>query len=222
MGTFKNINIMKIIFLTIFLILAVSAQDRDRDVECFNSGVTINHINKKGNKTFEVRIEHAGSLFDIADWFNNGDVFAINSTDFKYNTTAKAMDEVCTAFGEWCTDKIKTKLNTIGKIQRWLTIGYNGEEVYAGMALMNIILTKDSADYEWVRNNCTFFHQNASLDMTPMEFSYINWDTSGMPETILENISWKPQDKLKVHGGVTGTLASFVTVLGVFILGKLI
>merc|ERR1712112_692930 len=184
---------MKIIFISIFLIVTASTEPHP-DKKCFIDHV--NNLAKPTNETFEIRIEHAGSLFDIADWFNNGELYTINSTNLDYDTTAKAMDEVCAAFGDtWCTQSIKNQLYKIGNETRVLTVGYNGVEVYAGMAIMNITLTNTNATSSFVE--CLFIHQNASLTMNPMEFSYTNWDTSKMND----NIPWKPQDKLFVHGG---------------------
>merc|ERR1711971_1276088 len=83
------------------LVCAASAFNAEysEDLKCFKEAFSDYNTNttNTNSTTFDVRIEHFGSLFNVGDWFDNGEVHTIQKGEvYKYNTTAKAMSEICT------------------------------------------------------------------------------------------------------------------------------
>ena len=196
------------------LIYAASALNNETntnltDVECFHAAfpnytTTINNAN-----TFDIRIEHTGSIFNVGDWFDSGDVYTIKEGEiYPYNTTAKAMGEICEvvdAFnGHWCEGAMKE----IGDMVRYLVVGFDGENLYAAMNRMNVTVTKDDAP--WIWSGCENKTMKAVQDMSVEEFTYVDWNTSSVTEGS-DFPEWSPKDKLLLSG-TSSTIASIVTL----------
>merc|ERR1719339_789632 len=136
------------------LICAASAlnfDDRNKiDEQCFNDNFPNYNRTVNDSSSFDIRIEHSGSIFNVDDWFNSGDVHTIKQGEvYKYNTTAKAMSEICEAVeafhGDWC----EGAMNEIGSIDRFLVVGFDGENIFAAMNKMNVTVTKTGATFTW-------------------------------------------------------------------------
>merc|ERR1712179_116387 len=190
------------------LLLAAASADIAPDLKCFNDNI---HFNTSlANGTFEVRIEHAGS---ITDWFDNGDVFPISvGKKLEYNTTAKSMDDLCIG----CSDDLKNQLKEIGKVPRYLYMGYDGVNVYGGMMEMIINVNSTTAKETW--GECKFSKQTATPEMDMMTFTYIRWYV----DAGVVSLPWEPEDKLYVHGGGNSSIASCVTIVVFLFLSKIL
>jgi len=185
------------------------ALNEHKDVECFNSkfpdyNKTINH-----DSTFDIRIEHAGSILNIGDWFDNGEVYTIKQGEvYPYNTTAQAMSEICAAVdafdGDWC----EGAMSDIGNQQRFLVVGFDGEDLLAAMYKMEVNVTTTEATWEW--KVCESKTNTAVQDMNELEFTYVHWDTSKVTGDLPD--WWSPEDKLYLSGA-SSAIASIVTLL---------
>ena len=191
---------MSSVFFILALICGVpAARGISMDFECFQAAFP-NYIYNTTikNSTFDIRIEHSGPLFDIGDWFDNGTVHTIREGEvYKYHTTAKAMSEICTmvdAFhGDWC----EGAMNEIGEIQRFLVVGFDGENLLMAMNKMVVTVTETGASSKW--SGCESKKMTAVQDMNAVEFTYIQWDTSAITGDFPE--WWSPDGKLRVSGG---------------------
>ena len=189
---------------------AFNVEDKDlTDYECFKAAFPNYNTTIDNSTTFDVRIEHSGSLFNVGDWFDNGIVHTIQKGDvYKYNTTAKAMSEICEmveAFhGDWC----EGAMTEIGDIKRFLVVGFDGEKVLAAMNKMVVTVTTTGANSTW--SGCESKTTTAVQDMNEEEFTYVQWDTSAVTGDFPD--WWSPEDKLFLSGA-SSTLVSIVTVL---------
>ena len=185
-------------FLILALICGVpAARGISTDLQCFEVAFP-NYNTTFSNSTFDIRIEHSGPLFNIGDWFDQGDVHTIREGEiYMYNTTTKAMSEICEivdAFhGDWC----EGAMNEIGEIQRFLVVGFDGENLLAAMMRMVVTVTTDGATKIW--SGCESKKTTAVQDMNVVEFAYIRWDTSAVTGDFPD--WWSPEDKLHVSGG---------------------
>ena len=196
------------------LALICGAFAEGEDKKCFTDefGSTLN-ITSNTTSSFDIRIEHSGSVFNVGDWFDSGDVHTINAGDiYEYNTTAKAMSEICTmveAFhGDWC----EGEMYEIGKIQRYLYVGFDGENLMLAMRKMNVTLTKDGATATW--DKCFTMKQTADSSMNVVEITYVDWDTSAITDGLPD--WWNPEDKLLVSGSAS-TIVSIVTLVSLIV-----
>ena len=189
---------------------AFNVEDKDlTDYECFKAAFPNYNTTIDNSTTFDVRIEHSGSLFNVGDWFDNGIVHTIRKgEEYKYNTTAKAMSEICTmvdAFhGDWC----EGAMNEIGEIQRFLVVGFDGDNLFASMNKMVVTVTTEGATKAW--SGCESKTTTAVQDMNEEEFTYVQWDTSAVTGDFPD--WWSPEDKLFLSGA-SSTLVSIVTIL---------
>ena len=179
------------------------------DMECFNASFPDYNTTIDNSSTFDIRIEHSGSIFNVGDWFDSGDVYTIKEGEiYPYNTTAKAMGEICEvvdAFnGHWCEGAMKD----IGDMVRYLVVGFDGENVMAAMNKMNVTVTKDDAP--WIWSGCDNKTMKAVQDMSVEEFTYVDWNTSSVTEGS-DFPEWSPKDKLLLSG-TSSTIASIVTL----------
>merc|ERR1711990_56134 len=194
------------------LVCAASAfniDDNKKDEECFNTSFPKYNRTIIESNTFDVRIEHSGSIFNVGDWFDSGDVYTIKEGEiYMYNTTAKAMGEICElvdAFdGDWC----EGAMNEIGNVTRSLVVGFDGESLMAAMNKMVVTVTKEGAP--WVWGNCTHMSMTAVQDMNVVEFTYVSWDTSSVTGGS-DFPDWSPGDKLLLSGA-SSTITSIVTL----------
>ena len=180
------------------------------DEECFHAAFPNYTTTIKNSSTFDIRIEHTGSIFNVGDWFDSGDVYTIKQGEiYPFNTTAKAMGEICEvvdAFnGNWCEGAMKD----IGDMVRYLVVGFDGENVMAAMNKMNVTVTKEGAP--WIWSGCDNKTMKAVQDMSVEEFIYVDWDTSSVTEGS-DFPEWSPKDKLLLSG-TSSTIASIVTLL---------
>ena len=198
----------------LLLALTCGASAWEEDKKCFTDtfGSTLN-ITSNTTSYFDIRIEHSGSVFNVGDWFDSGDVHTINAGEiYEYNTTAKAMSEICTmvdAFhGDWC----EGEMDRIGDIQRFLYAGFDGENLMVGMRKMNVTLTKDGATTTW--DKCFTMKQTADPSMNVVEITYVDWDTSAITDGLPD--WWNPEDKLLVSGSAS-TIVSIVTLVSLIV-----
>ena len=72
---------------------ALNVDNRNKtDEECFDDNFPQYNRTVNDSSSFDIRIEHSGSIFNVDDWFDSGDVHTIKQGEvYKYNTTAKAM-----------------------------------------------------------------------------------------------------------------------------------
>ena len=179
------------------------------DMECFNASFPDYNTTINNSSTFDIRIEHSGSIFNVGDWFDSGDVHTIKQGEvYKYNTTAKAMGEICEVVdvfdGDWC----EGAMNKIGDMVRYLVVGFDGEQLFAAMNKMVVNVTTDGAPWEW--SGCDNKTMKAVQDMNVEEFIYVDWDTSSVTEGS-DFPEWSPKDKLLLSGA-SSTIASIVTL----------
>ena len=179
------------------------------DEECFHAAFPNYTTTIKNSSTFDIRIEHTGSIFNVGDWFDSGDVHTIKQGEvYKYNTTAKAMGEICEVVdvfdGDWC----EGAMNKIGDMVRYLVVGFDGEQLFAAMNKMVVNVTTDDAPWEW--SGCDNKTMKAVQDMNVEEFIYVDWDTSSVTEGS-DFPEWSPKDKLLLSG-TSSTIASIVTL----------
>merc|ERR1712126_597758 len=200
---------MYIITLLSVFLFSMGAETHP-DLDCFNEFIKGNKKNLTEGEFF-IRIEHAGN---IQDWFDNGDIFRVESGKvFEYNTTGTAMTDLCNA----CSEQLKKDLEDIEKNTRFLSVLYDGVNVWAGMAQMNISDTNTSASYTW--GTCLGFNTTAARDEEKMSFTYINWDLDDsvdIPDLL------KPKEELFLYGGANPSLGSFVTVIGFLLLSMFV
>ena len=178
----------------------------DEDFQCFQNKANSN------SDTFEIRIEHGGAL--AADWFDSGVTLDVGKDYKKYNTTAKAMEELCKVLphNTYCNDA----LAEIGKIPRFLTVAYDGEFVYGGMATMDITIAQNgTVSHKW--GECLFMNQTAAKDMETFTFIYTKWDTSAIPD-FTGSIR---EDKLYVSQA-GAMLTSWTTVVALLVMAKIV
>merc|ERR1712059_9256 len=210
---------MEIIFIFTTVVLASASAWETEDYDCFNN--TYPDITSKSNTTFEIRIEHAGDLLSVEDWFDNGEVLSIKAGEvIKKPTTSSSEGEVCSLYDDWCK-KAKESLEKIVNQTRTLTIGFDGIDIYVGMKTLNITLTNNTDKYatsKW--DKCKTQKQKASDDMEPLKLVYINWDITAMPDIPQE--IFEPVDKFFVHAGVDSIVASCFTILGLLIISRIL
>ena len=131
---------------------------------------------------------------------------------YAYNTTANDLNEICTMVdffqGDWC-DGV---MYEIGKIQRYLYAGFDGENLMLAMAKMNVTLTKDGATTTW--DKCFTMKQTADPSMNVVEITYVDWDTSAITDGLPD--WWNPEDKLLVSGSAS-TIVSIVTLVSLIV-----
>ena len=199
--------------LILALICASSALNVDNrnktDEECFDDNFPQYNRTVNDSSSFDIRIEHSGSIFNVDDWFDSGDVHTIKQGEvYKYNTTAKAMGEICEVVdvfdGDWC----EGAMNEIGDMVRYLVVGFDGEQLFAAMNKMVVNVTTDDAPWEW--SGCDNKTMKAVQDMNVEEFIYVDWDTSSVTEGS-DFPEWSPKDKLLLSG-TSSTIASIVTL----------
>ena len=189
---------------------ALNVDNRNKtDEECFDDNFPQYNRTINDSSSFDIRIEHSGSIFNVDDWFDSGDVHTIKQGEvYKYNTTAKAMGEICEVVdvfdGDWC----EGAMNKIGDMVRYLVVGFDGENLYAAMNRMNVTVTKDSAP--WIWSGCDNKTMKAVQDMNVEEFTYVDWNTSSVTEGS-DFPEWSPKDKLLLSG-TSSTIASIVTL----------
>ena len=181
------------------------------DVECFDTNFPDYNKTISNSSTFDVRIEHSGSIFNVGDWFSSGDVHTIKQGEvYKYNTTAEAMSEICEVVGAFHGDWCNGTMTEIGDIKRFLVVGFDGENLLAAMNKMNVTVTKEGATYEW--DGCTKMSMTAAQDMNEVEFTYVHWDTSALTDAGDFPDWWSPEDKLLLSGA-SSTIASIAPLL---------
>ena len=189
---------------------ALKVDNRNKtDEECFDDNFPQYNRTVNDSSSFDIRIEHSGSIFNVDDWFDSGDVHTIKQGEvYKYNTTAKAMGEICEVVdvfdGDWC----EGAMNKIGDMVRYLVVGFDGENLYAAMNRMNVTVTKDDAP--WIWSGCENKTMKAVQDMSVEEFTYVDWNTSSVTEGS-DFPEWSPKDKLLLSG-TSSTIASIVTL----------
>ena len=201
---------MKTAAVIFSLFVAASCVDEDFDFKCFQNKTHV--MTNSNSDTFEIRIEHGGAL--AADWFDSGVTLDVGKDAVKYNTTAKAMEELCKVLPEnkYCSDA----LADIGKIPRFLTVAYDGESVYGGMATMDITIAQDGkVTHKW--GECIFMNQTAAKDMEKFTFTYTKWDTSAIPD-FTGSIR---EDKLYVSQAAP-VLTSWTTVVALLVMAKIV
>merc|ERR1712112_419681 len=197
--------------LSVFLISAVSVETHP-DLDCFNEFIKGNKKNLTEGEFF-IRIEHAGN---IQDWFDNGDIFRVESGKvFEYNTTGTAMTDLCNN----CSKELKDDLAEIEKKNRYLSVLYDGLNVWAGMAQMNISVTNTSAEDIW-GTKCLVFTRVAARDEEKMSFTYINWDLDDSVD--IPDLLKAKEEQLFLYGGANPSLGSFVTVIGFLLLSMFV
>ena len=196
------------------LALICGASAWEEDQKCFTDtfGSTLN-ITSNTTSYFDIRIEHSGSVFNIGDWFDDGDLHSIGAGEiYAYNTTAQDLTEICTmveAFhGDWC----EGEMDKIGDIQRFLYAGFDGEKLMVGMRKMTVKLTKENATASW--DKCFTFSQTADPSMNVVEITYVDWDTSAITDGLPD--WWNPEDKLLVSGSAS-TIVSIVTLVSLIV-----
>ena len=190
---------------------ALNVDNRNKtDEECFDDNFPQYNRTVNDSSSFDIRIEHSGSIFNVDDWFDSGDVHNIKQGEvYKYNTTAKAMSEICEAVeafhGDWC----KGAMNQIGAIDRFLVVGFDGEDLFTAMNKMNVTVTKTGANFTWA--GCSYMSMTAAQDMNEVDFTYVHWDTSALTDAGSFPNWWSPEDKLLLSGA-SSTIASIVTL----------
>ena len=190
---------------------AFNVEDKNKtDFECFKDAFPdYNTTTINNSSSFDVRIEHSGSLFNIGDWFDSGEVHTIKEGEvYMYNTTAKAMSEICEVVGAFDGDWCNGTMTEIGNIERFLVVGFDGNNLLAAMNKMMVNVTKTEATYGW--DGCKTMDQTAAQDMNKVEFTYVHWDTSAVTGDFPD--WWSPEDKLLLSGA-SSTIASIVTLL---------
>ena len=196
------------------LICAASALNfndkSEPDMECFNASFPDYNTTINNSSTFDIRIEHSGSIFNVGDWFDSGDVHTIKQGEvYKYNTTAKAMGEICEGVGVFDGDWCEGAMNKIGDMVRYLVVGFDGEQLFAAMNKMVVNVTTDDAPWEW--SGCDNKTMKAVQDMSVEEFTYVDWNTSSVTGGS-DFPDFSPKDKLLLSGA-SSIIASIVTLL---------
>ena len=190
---------------------ALNVDNRNKtDEECFDDNFPQYNRTVNDSSSFDIRIEHSGSIFNVDDWFDSGDVHTIKQGEvYKYNTTAKAMSEICEAVeafhGDWC----EGAMTEIGDIKRFLVVGFDGENLLAAMNKMMVEVTTKNATFTW--DGCKKIDTTAAQDMNEVEFTYVHWDTSALTDAGSFPDWWSPEDKLLLSGA-SSTIASIVTL----------
>ena len=209
------------------LIFGASAVEQ-KDYECFETefitsgkyNVT-NDGNGNNGTTFDMRVEHDGSVFNVGDWFDNGEVYHIKVGQvFKYNTTAEAMSEICAMVDvfddEWC----ENKMNEIGKVPRFLVAGYDGENLLLAMAKMAIMVDDNGATYEFA-DKCFTSTLTADPEMNVQRITYAEWDTTGLTDQANLPDWWSPKDELLVSSAPS-TIISFLSLFALIVTNRLL
>ena len=199
------------------LICGAFAIEEDR--KCFDNaygGFTVK--NNTNGSTFDIRIEHSGSFFNVDDWFDNGEVYKLKAGEvFAYNTTAKAMSEICGVIdglnGDWC----KGTMDEIGDIPRFLYAAYDGENLMLAMSKMDVTVTKDNATWMW--DKCSTMKQTADPAMNVVKITYVDWDTEAVTDGLPD--IWSPTDNLMVSSA-PATIISIATVFAFLITSRLL
>ena len=111
---------------------------------------------------------------------------------------------------DWC----EGEMYEIGKIQRYLYAGFDGENLMLAMAKVNVILTnsEDGADAYW--DKCFTYIYTADPSMNVVEITYVDWDTSAITDGLPD--WWNPEDKLLVSGSAS-TIVSIVTLVSLIV-----
>ena len=99
-------------------------------------------------------------------------------------------------------------MNEIGEIQRFLVVGFDGDNLFASMNKMVVTVTTEGATKAW--SGCESKTTTAVQDMNEEEFTYVQWDTSAVTGDFPD--WWSPEDKLFLSGA-SSTLVSIVTIL---------
>merc|ERR1712098_507754 len=103
-----------------------------------------------------------------------------------------------------CSEQLKEALAEIQTKTRYLSVLYDGVNVWAGMAQMNISVTNTSATYTWgTPTTCLVFNTTAARDEEKMSFTYINWD---LDESVDIPDLLKPKEELFLYGGANPSL----------------
>merc|ERR1712156_321645 len=154
-----------------------------------------------------MRVEHDGSVFNVGDWFDNGEVYPIKVGQvFKYNTTAEAMSE--------------NKMNEIGKVPRFLVAGYDGENLLLAMAKMVIKVDDNGATYEFA-DMCFTSTLTADPEMNVQRITYAEWDTTGLTDQANLPDWWSPKDELLVSSAPS-TIISFFSLFALIVTTRLL
>ena len=86
------------------------------------------------------------------------------------------------------------EMGTIGNIQRFLVVGFDGETLLMAMTKMLVTVKKTGANH-------TCMSMTAAQDMSKVEFTYVHWDTSAITDAGDLPDWWSPEDKILVSGG---------------------
>merc|ERR1711935_1021340 len=180
-------------FLLLIAAFTATALAAGEDKKCWNDKTEWQNRNAKKNATFDVRVEHSGSLLNLGDWFDEGDVLTFEVVNGSaamvkdFNITAQDMDTICD------------------------TIDIDGESVYGAMKKLTVNVGNKTDLFTW--GDCTQIEQNAAADMSVMEFLYVTWDITGMDDKVPD---WMTSDeKLLVSSASTNafTIATLLTFL---------
>ena len=201
-------------FLLLIAAFTATALAAGEDKKCWNDKTEWQNRNAKKNATFDVRVEHSGSLLNFGDWFDEGDVLTFEVVNGSaamvkdFNITAQDMDTICDTIDiDWC-ETLKANLTSM---VRHLTIGFDGESVYGAMKKLTVNVGNKTDLFTW--GDCTQIEQNAAADMSVMEFLYVTWDITGMDDKVPD---WMTSDeKLLVSSASTNafTIATLLTFL---------
>merc|ERR1712156_438957 len=190
-------------------VLICGASAAGEDKACFDNaygGFTVK--NNTNGSIFDIRIEHSGSFFNVDDWFDNGKVYKLTAGEvFKYNTTAKAMSEICGVIDGLNGDWGKGTMDKIGDIPRFLFAAFDGENLMLAMRKMNVTVTKDNATSAW--DKCFTMKQTADPAMNVVKITYVDWDTEAVTEGLPD--IWSPTDNLMVSSA-PATIISIATL----------